>query len=552
MSDSYNNPHPPFPAPDISENDSLCDLGCIERFTPKRLKGSELFQSVNFLSCYYENVWSDEELRAYLIELEEFFRKSLDGNLSILNWFSLVNWLETTNASWEAPSSGSIGIGHDDFYSRYDLSTREVWLSMSKANGGDFNEEGFKYMEWMLHPYVGTNLIQRKILEKLQIDGEVVDWYQNKNIINAYSFVIDEFPGWEKARLLIINSKLLKNAESILISLRDSRCPTRLLLSNGGHLDRDFLSDISTLSFEGVHICFQRFCKKHLELLPNDNLEILFSGLSSHLYGVDYFRTTELSIDMELDGLSDRTVFSTKTNIWPTKNIQLLPAHSGLLGGWSSATTWEDHYKWGNIDVTNLIRTVLPYDGFFVGMGWTNTANWERWSDWHGEQNSSWNYLKPILNSPDPRREYFENKNYIPSFSPIDGKSLYRPIIISARTRTHVEGVWNNRSQIINYWNEYMLSENEFLSPEIEQVPQKRKNVYLSHISLGKGFLVDVADYSTVFDHDSIENINSHKAYLKNIINFKAFIEIIEQLSIYDDEINKIKQSELYKHHTTI
>lgn len=50
----------------------------------------------------------------------------------------------------------------------------------------------------------------------------------------------------------------------------------------------------------------------------------------------------------------------------------------------------------------------------------------------------------------------------------------------------------------------------------------------------------------------SIENSNTQTRDLKNINNFKAFLEIIEQLSIYDDEINKIKQSELYKHHTTI
>lgn len=45
----------------------------------------------------------------------------------------------------------------------------------------------------------------------------------------------------------------------------------------------------------------------------------------------------------------------------------------------------------------------------------------------------------------------------------------------------------------------------------------------------------------------SIESSHLKTRDLKNINNFKAFLEIIEQLSIYDDEINKIKQSELYQ-----
>lgn len=506
----YNNPHPPFPAPEVLPRDTICELGCIERYTPKKLREVDLFKKIDYLSCYYEDAWTDEELRRYLMELEEFFRKSLSGNLQILDWYSLLSWLEITESTWENAASGNFGIDNEDFYSRYDLSLQEIWLSMSAANGEEVNPEGFRYFEWMLKPYIGTNLIQRKILEKLDIEGQVVDWYENKSIINGYSFVMENFPGWEKARLLIINSKLLKNAESILVSLRDSRCPTRLLLSDGGHLDRDYLSDITALKFEGVHICFQRYWKYLVNFFSFSEIDhfIRKTYSSDHMYLVDYFRTVELSEDLQLDGLSDRTVFITKTNFWPTKQIHLLPAYAGVGSRWGSNVTWEDHYMWGNIDITNLVRTVLPYEGLFVGEGWPDDVTWERWADWHGEQNSSWRYRKPNPEQ-DPRRDYFENPNYMPTYEPSSGLSLYRPIINFSSRRTDVEGIDNNRSQIINFWDEFTLSRNEFLSPSDDRQPVKQKLVYFDHKPDPTEFTID---YSVSFIHDnlSVENIQSN------------------------------------------
>ena len=245
MRESYRNPHPAFPADETQLSSSDCDLGCIERFTPKRLRKNPLFKHVDYLSCFFENRWSDIEMLRYLEELRTFYRKNLNFGDQFLNWYTLISWLEASGFSWDNAVGKAFGIDNEDFYSRYDLSTKDIWLSMSAANGKAFNESGFDYYQWMIDPYIGTNLIQRKIIEKLDLDAVVVDWYENKNIINAYNFTMKDFPGWEKAKLLIINSKLMKNAESILISLRDENCPHRLLLSDGGHLDRDFLSDIS-------------------------------------------------------------------------------------------------------------------------------------------------------------------------------------------------------------------------------------------------------------------------------------------------------------------
>lgn len=44
-----------------------------------------------------------------------------------------------------------------------------------------------------------------------------------------------------------------------------------------------------------------------------------------------------------------------------------------------------------------------------------------------------------------------------------------------------------------------------------------------------------------------LDNSQSSGTYLKNINQFKGFIEAIEQISIYDDEINKLRQSALYQ-----
>ena len=388
------------------------------------------------------------------------------------------------------------------------LSTKDIWLSMSAANGNTFNESGFDYWQWMIDPYIGTNLIQRKIIEKLELDTMVVDWYDNNNIINAYSFVMENFPGWEKAKLIIINSKLMKNAESILISLRDERCPHRLLLSDGGHLDRDFLSDISAQTFEGVHICFQRYKEVIVDVFGalSDNL-IRFEIESTHMYLVDYFASYSMSENLQLDGLADRTVFTTKTNIWPPRFIQLLPADHGSGTAWSQSKTWEDQYNWSSMDITNLIRNFLPYEEDWAGQGWPQDETWERWRDWSGRLNNSWHYNKPSTAS-DPRRDYYENPNYPPTYEPAGGLSLYRPIIRSQKSFESVQDVLSNRSQIVNFWDEFLLSESEYLSPTPTQLPGKEPIARWNHGTTGKGFLFDVVLGAVVWDHFSDENIN--------------------------------------------
>ncbi len=45
----------------------------------------------------------------------------------------------------------------------------------------------------------------------------------------------------------------------------------------------------------------------------------------------------------------------------------------------------------------------------------------------------------------------------------------------------------------------------------------------------------------------SIENTNQASPTLKNINKFKEFLEVVEQISIYDNEINRLKKSELYQ-----
>ena len=115
----FNNPHPAFPADNTPETVSDCDLGCYERFTPKRLRSNPLFKQIDYLGCYRENQFTDDEMYAYLEELSVFYRKSLNFGTQILNWYSLINWLEASDFTWEN-ATGGFGIDNDDFYSRYE------------------------------------------------------------------------------------------------------------------------------------------------------------------------------------------------------------------------------------------------------------------------------------------------------------------------------------------------------------------------------------------------------------------------------------------------
>jgi len=443
------NPHPAYHAYGATIN-TQCDLGCVERYMPKNMRDTPLFVKIGELMCRYENTWSDLDLKMYLDTIDDFYRTGA-GGFKILNWYSLLSWIDASAFNWEVNYIGTDFSG-DDFYSKYPLSTKDIWLSFSAANDNAFDEEGFNYYTWFLEPYVGTNLIQRKLLEKLEgIDGEIIDWYQNDNIINAYSFQFKEFPGWEKTKILIIGSKLLKNAESILISIKDENCPNRFILSHS-FLDTDYLSDITALRFEGVNICFQRYVDGEVPQYA-DLFRIQKFYTKWHTEIIDYYHTKKLSIDFEMDDLVENKIYGTHTPDRPGRFVQMLPAWVPQgTNTWEAGVTWEDHYDWRSVLVTNLVRNFLDKER--EPLFWTDADVWGRWIGWTGDP-EEWVYNKP----PSGQAEYYEDRNFITGFGPTSGRSLYQPIIFSKRQRVYDESasVFSGKNRIINYW----LSEDE-------------------------------------------------------------------------------------------
>lgn len=455
------NPHSAYVAT-ASEVTEECDVGCVEKFIPKHLRENPLYEKVSQLMCYYENAWTDAELREYLTALEDFYRTGF-GGLQLLNWYSVINWIEAGDFTWNDDVADT-GFS-DDFYNKYSLSTQDIWLSLSAANKEEFNEDGFKYYSWFLEPYIGTSLIQKKLLEKLEdTDGTLVDWYETGGIINSYSFQFDEFPGWEKAKVLIIGSKLLKNAESILLSLKDENCPNRFILSHS-HLDTDYLSDITAMQFEGVTICFQRYESRSVSDLM-DLFDVRKTYIKEHAKLIDYFIIRRLSVDFVLDELQENKIYATRTPERPGRFVQLMPAWMPFNNTWSAGVTWEDHYDWTSIIVTNLVRNSLDKERF--PLTWTTADVWSRWIGWEGDP-AEWIYNKPPANV----EEYYVDRNFITGFEPETERSLYKVMIHSNKIRDFdpEANATSNRSTIVNYWvEETQMSENLFMDEPLTKV----------------------------------------------------------------------------------
>ena len=510
------NPHPAYHSYTGTISDG-CEMGnCVERFIPKNMRGTPLFDKIGELMCRYENTWSDLDLKMYLQTIDDFYRTGT-GGFKVLNWYSLMSWLEASEFNWTDNFAGGNGVGEEDFYSKYSLSTKDIWLSFSAANDNAFDEEGFNYYTWFLEPYVGTNLIQRKLLEKLDgIDGEVIDWYDNYNIINAYSFQFKEFPGWEKTKILIIGSKLLKNAESILISIKDANCPNRFILSHS-FLDTDYLSDITALRFEGVDICFQRFVDG---VVPQyaDLFRIQKFYTKWHTEIIDYYHIKKLSVDFEMDDLVENKIYGTHTPDRPGRFVQMLPAWMPQGSNtWEAGVTWEDHYDWRSVTVTNLVRNFLDKER--EPLFWTDADVWGRWIGWTGDP-EEWVYNKP----PSSQAEYYEDRNFITGFGPTSGRSLYEPIIFSRRQRIYDESasVFSGKKRIINYW----LTEDE----------------------LSKSLILDDTRVKVIYSEKTREDTSNHYYNVVTIwgnVPYTVGASVPYELTVFDFNLSEHKNDTL-------
>jgi len=403
-------------------------MSCIIPLLPTNLQNVDLYKRVDELICLQDNLWTDAEISEYLFEASALQRASLEGSGGILTWYSMESWLEMTEASWETAEYGGGPELSDLGVITPLIPTSSMWNSISTVNGEEFNEDGFQLWSHMLEPYMGTNLIQRILLESLKIDGEVVDWYEDFLPINYYSFLLPTFPGWDKVAVLVETSNLIKNAESKLASLKDSNCKNRLILSHG-FLDLDYLSDIYGETYKDAFLCFENI-SHCVYIFPDYYLQ---KAVNRYQDGglIRFWEIFELSDSLYLDWGVANKIYATYSHdhIASYYKVQhLLPTViNNLENDWLHGKTWEDYYDWNGVEINELIRQKVLDTG--VDPKWDITSTWEPDLTWTGDLDD-WTYHKPGC----VRCECVCDPMIIPGYEPGNGISLYKPLVFSKNT----------------------------------------------------------------------------------------------------------------------
>lgn len=428
---------------------------CVLPFIPYRLRDNEFYKRVNSLICLQDELFTDAEIRTYLDEAPEFVRTGLFSSYINLNWFSESTWKQVSDYNWfdNYASSG------EDFAPR-DLIPRvpneQIWSNISRVNGEEHNEEGFKIWNQFVEPYGGTNLIQRQLLKSLRLDGTVLDWYEDLTPINTYSFLFDEFPGWDKTEVLIKASKVLKNAESKLTSVKDENCPHALILSQGGALDTDYLSDIYGEKFHDTYICFQRFVNDNFEVFSQFSAKYLCTKFRDEQ--INYWSQDFLSDNLILSEINFNKIFGTHASILPGTFVQLLPGYiKNLENEWQYGVTWEDHFTWRDVHITNLTRTRMyrdtPMDWTYINPVTGLTQTWETWATWEGDvDETQWVHNRPCTGA-----DCIINRNFIPLYEPVTERSLYEVLMFKTYTSTFDPDadILIAREYIVQMWDPY-------------------------------------------------------------------------------------------------
>ncbi len=405
---------------------------CILPLLPVNLQELDLYQRLNELICIQDDNWTDDEYKHYLEETNALQRASLTGSGGTLTWFSMESWSEMTEASWSQPDFGG-GPNLSDLGELTPvIPTGSMWNNISNVNGNDFNEEGFNIWSHVLNPYMGTNLIQRILLETLQLEGEVVDWYDDFLPINYYSFLMPEFPGWEKLEALVDTSNLIKNAESKLASVKDSNCKNRLLLSHG-FLDLDYLSDIYGETYKDAFLCFENISQvlySFSDEYPDPYLQKRVNRYTDG--GIQRFwEIFELSDSLFLDWGTANKIYRTYTHDHTAiyyKTVQLFPTVIEDVNNlWMHGKTWEDYYTWTNLNINELIRQKVLDTG--LDPKWSASRDWEGNLTWTGDLDA-WEYHKPGCS----RCECTCDQHFIPGFEAESGNSLYDTLVFSKNT----------------------------------------------------------------------------------------------------------------------
>ena len=203
-----------------------------DRFLPYNLREVPFYKVVNNLIHAKDDLWTDDELESYFnvyTPYEDYFVSN---------------------------SSTKETLYTKDFYESYPATSADIWYEASKLNNHEINKDGVKFWEFIMDPYLGTNLIQQKLIEKVEVqNGTVIEWWEANNLVNTYTLKMDFYPGDEKVRFLIQSSLKMKNIESKLTSVTDSECPSALRL-NIGELNLKRLNGNYTNYYFDIGLCF--------------------------------------------------------------------------------------------------------------------------------------------------------------------------------------------------------------------------------------------------------------------------------------------------------
>lgn len=201
----------------------------IKKWLPLNLQKAEYFDVVSELISYGDTKY-DDKLLMNRIDESLYINRSITGEeLYAFDW-------------WDSDMASSSDI-------------QGVFEDIANIN----NAPAEYFSPWvnLIEPYVGTESIQQLIIDSLNLNGYISNWYDTYGAVNTYDIILDEFPGWDIVKVLIESSTKLKNIESKLKTIRDNNCAEALRFDIG-RLNIDKLSGSVSDTFLGVGLCFFR------------------------------------------------------------------------------------------------------------------------------------------------------------------------------------------------------------------------------------------------------------------------------------------------------
>ena len=283
---------------------------CQDKFLPPKLKDVPFYANINTLVSTYDNSWTDDEMRSYFdkdLGYERFFISDLNDKEKLYT---------------------------KDFYETYPTNITDIWYEAGLLNDKTILKEGVDFWGFILEPYLGTNLIQQKLIQKVDVrtwdydldelspHGEVIEWWEHDQLPNTYLLRMFQYPGSEKLIFLIQSSLKIKNISSKLTSVTDWLCPSALRLNvsslNINQLNGNFIN-----YYFDIGLCFSNYVEMFSIIDYNTEDEYTYEDYSdledyenrTPIFGMINGPTNNYNIGLalgELDGVSYEDVLSSE------------------------------------------------------------------------------------------------------------------------------------------------------------------------------------------------------------------------------------------------